>query len=525
MATNDARQKAISELGRLDANQRLAALDLLVKKRKQKSYVKYFEPWTEQRDALIKFTSEVKVFGLLGGNRSGKTILGAFLAVAWALGKEYFRNEPAWEWVKDLPIPEGPKNIWVVGLDFSVLRDVIWHEKLRYGKSHPPFLPTDGTVRDIKEGDFQVFFENGSIITGKSADAGRSKFQGASVDLVWIDEECESDVYDECYQRTVDCGGRILLTLTPLTDINSGIRTPWVFDLYEEFLAGNSDLQFCQLSTLNSPFVPEIEKTRLLEMWAGDPEEGARLYGKFVRRSGLVYPMWDRSKHVIRPFIIPRYWQRIVSIDPAATGTTAAIWLAISEDGDIFGYREYYEREAIVSEHAKSIKIKSGGDPIDIWILDPTWGQQRNAETHKTGAQLWREAGIPVRLPDVGEDYGLNVSREYINATITPNSRHPRFYLIDGCPNFEHEITHYTWDSFTAGPQKGLSKEKPKKRNDHLLNALQYACSLRPRGRKQTQRSKDLDFFGGASSSIDATEWTDGNGIPTFTRRNNASYT
>lgn len=506
----DKREQAIHELSRLPEESRLAALDILEKKRKAKSFIKYFVPWSEQTDALKKFNPTVKVFALLGGNRSGKTILGAFIAVAWALGKDYFKDEPCWEFVKDLPIPDGPKNIWVVGLDFGVLRDVIWHEKLRYGKNHPPFLPDDNKViRKISDGDFQIFFENGSIITGKSADAGREKFQGASVDLIWIDEECEADVYEECYQRTVDCAGKILLTLTPLTDINSGVRTPWVYDLYEESLAGRSDVVFSQLSTLNSPFVPELEKQRLLDMWKGDPEEGARLYGTFVRRSGLVYPMWNSNVHVIKYFPIPRHWQRIVTIDPAATGITAALWIAVDDSGNYYGYREYYEREQIVSEHAKGIKIRCGGDPVDIWLLDPKWGSQRNAETHKTGAQLWREAGIPVRLPDVGDDYGLNVSREYINATSTPLSRHPKFYLIEGCPNFEFEITHYTWDSFAVGPQKGQSKEKPRKRNDHLLNAFQYACTLRLKGKNQRRRQEgEMDFLSSDKPKVNLSSYT-----------------
>lgn len=492
--TYDKRQQAIAEISRLPEAEQIAALDLLIKKRREKSYIRYFEPWAEQLDALKLFTADKKIFGILGGNRSGKTILGAFLAVAWALGKDYFRDEPAWEIVKDLPIPAAPNNIWVVGLDFGAIRDVIWYEKLRHGKSHPPFLPNDGSVRKVSDGDFQVFFENGSLITGKSADSGREKFQGASVDLIWIDEECESDVFDECYQRTVDCAGKIVLTLTPLTDINSGVRTPWVFDLYEEFMAGNKDIQFCQLSTLNSPFVPQEEKERLLHKWTGDPEEGARLYGKFVRKSGLVYPMWNRAQHVVRAFPIPQHWQRIVSIDPAATGVTAAVWIAVDDDGNLWAYREYYEKDQIVSEHAKGIKIRCGGEPVDIWLLDPTWGLQRNAETHKSGAQLWREAGIPVRLPDVGEDFGLNVSREYINATVTPNSRHPKFRVLEGLPNFEFEISHYTWDSYANGPQKGLSKEKPRKRNDHLLNAFQYACALRLSGKRNRRRMAD-DFF------------------------------
>jgi hypothetical protein len=257
-------------------------------------------------------------------------------------------------------------------------------------------------------------------------------------------------------------------------------------------VAGKADIQFCQLSTINSPYVPQDEKDKLIVKWAGDPEEGARLYGRFVRRSGLVYPQWSIARHVVTEFNIPRHWQRIVSIDPAATGVTAAIWIAVSDNGDLYGFREYYERDQIVSEHAKGIIMRSAGEPIDIWLLDPKWGSQRNAETHKTGAQLWRESGIPVRLPDVGEDYGLNVSREYINATVTPNSRHPKFYLFAGNPNFEFEIGHYTWDTFQKGAMKGLAKEKPRKRNDHLVNAFQYACTLRPRGKNSKRREEDF---------------------------------
>ena len=490
--------QALEELQRLQPSEQLEAVKLLQERRIKKNYIRYFKPWEpDQAEALKQFTSNIKVFGLLGGNRSGKTILGAFISVAWCLGKEYFRNEPAWKWVENLPIPAGPVNVWLVGVDFPTLRDVIWHEKLRYGKSHPAFLPDDpAVISNVKDGDFQVFFKNGSILTGKSAEAGRDKFQGASVDLIWIDEECEKDVYDECYQRTIDCSGKILLTQTPLTDINSGVKDPWVFDLYEDWLAGNKGLCFCQLSTINSPFISPKDKEEVLAKWAGTPEEGARLYGKFVRRSGLVYPHWTKATHILKSFPIPRHWTRVVSIDPAATGVTAGLWLAVNPEGDYFAFREYYERERTVSEHAKSLMMMMGGEPVDYWLLDPYWGGQRNAETHKTGAQLYRDAGIPVRLPDVGKDgYAVNVSREYIDATVNPGSRHPKFHIFEGLPNFEHEITHYTWDVFARGEQQGLSKDKPRKRNDHLMNAMQYAMCLRLKGgrRRGDDWSEDLE--------------------------------
>lgn len=478
-----------AELSGLEPREALAILEKLQEKRVEQNFVAYWKPYSQGRQPEIfeKFTPDIKIFGVLGGNRSGKSEVGAAITAAWALGKDYFQDEPGWSWVQGLPIPEPPNTIWVVGLDFPTVRDVLWREKLRFGKDHPGFVPSDPqVVKKTNDSDYQIFFANGSVITCKSADSGREKFQGASVDLIWIDEEPEVEIFDECYQRTVDCAGKILITLTPLIDISSGTRTPWVFDLYEDWKRGQKDIQFISLSVLDNPYVPESEKVKLKEKWAGHVEEGARLYGEFVQRSGLVYPMWDPAKHILRrpPGGVPKGWRRIACIDPAATGTTAVLWAAIAPTGDIHLYREYYERNRVVSDHAKSILILNQGDPVDIWLIDPKWGTQRNAETHKTNMQLYRDAGIPVRLAQVGEDYGLNASREYLQATVIETASHPRLYAYDTLSHFKFEITHYVWDFFAQGEQKGLSKDKPRKRDDHLMNAMQYICAMHPHGRR-----------------------------------------
>lgn len=478
---------ALEQLKRFDKEEQLAILDALSNKQKQENFARFWVPQDQQVTHFTQFTKDIKVFGILGGNRSGKTEEGAFLALAWALGKKYFEGFPAYDLVKDLPIPEPPVNVWIVGLDYGLLKNVIWFEKLRQGRNHPPLLPRDSDiVKKVVDGEFQVYFSNGSIVTGKSADSGRDKFQGASVDLVWIDEECEADVFDECYQRTADCAGKLLLTLTPLTDVASGVKTPWVFNLYEDMLRGQKDIKFVKLNVLKNPYVPDEEKLKLVEKWRGNFEETARLFGDFIQRSGMVYPLWKRSVHVIEPRALPRQWRRLVSIDPAATGTTAAIWAAVEPGTDhLYLYREYYKSNQIVSDHAKDILTMNGNDPIDIWLIDPKWGTQRNNETHKTGLQLYRENGIPVRLADISfEDYGLNESREYITATTVSTSRHPKVFVFPDLKNFIFEIEHYVWDFYARGDQKGLSKDKPLKRNDHLMNAFQYLAAMKPRGRR-----------------------------------------
>lgn len=437
-------------------------------------------------EEFSKFTSDIKIYAMLGGNRSSKTERGAFLAVAWLMGKDYFLNEPAWKYVKDLPIPTHGVNVWAVGLDFSVIADVIWREKLRSGHKHPGLLPRTPCplITRISDSSFQVEVDvdgRKSILTCKSADSGREKFQSASVDLAWIDEEIDAEVFDEIYQRTSDCAGKILLTMTPLNDIGSAAKTPWVYDLYKSWKAGQKDVYFSNLNTLENPFIPDDEKEKLKVKWAGHPEERARLYGEFIQRAGLVYPQFNWEKHSIKPFHIPSDWKRIASIDPAATGPNACLWMAVRPSGDIIVYREYLESNKIVSEHSKDILVRNGGDKVDIWLIDPFWGAARQAENHKQGFQLWKEAGLPVRLAPRAEDFGRDTLAEYLSASIDATARHPKIFFFNTLHETKAELETYVWDYVSKGPMKGLSKGKPAKRNDHLVNALQYAVSLKPK--------------------------------------------
>jgi phage terminase large subunit-like protein len=492
---------ALQALANLPTEQQELALMAFEEKRKNKHYAKYWACDPDEKCQRFfdqieldfqKLTKDIKIYAILGGNRSSKTERGAFLAASYLLGKDYFRDESSWRYVRDLPIPEHGVNVWAVGLDYSVIRDVIWNEKLRRGHRHPGLLPAlpNEIITRCSDSDLQVTAEvNGRVshLTCKSAESGAEKFQSASVDLLWIDEECEEDVFNEAYQRTVDCGGKIILTLTPLGDISSGARKPWVYDLYKEFKQGRKDVIFISLSTLDNPYIPEEEKVALKQKWAGHPEEKARLYGEFIQRSGLVYDNWTPAVHSVKPFSIPRDWKRIVSIDPAATGPTAAVWGAVDPMwNNVYLYRDYYEKNKIVSEHAKDILIRNGHDQIDIWLIDPKWGTQRNAETHKNGMQLYRENGIPCRLANPGEDYGLAVMREYLAATLDKTSRHPKVFVFDTLKTWVWEIEQYTWATYGKGDLKGTTKDKPTKRNDHLMNATQYLLSLRPKARRNT---------------------------------------
>src|ERR1700674_4310655 len=54
----------------------------------------------------------------------------------------------------------------------------------------------------------------GSLILG--TERGREKFQGTGREVVWLDEECKTDIYFECLTRTNETGGIVYMTFTPL---------------------------------------------------------------------------------------------------------------------------------------------------------------------------------------------------------------------------------------------------------------------------------------------------------------------
>jgi phage terminase large subunit-like protein len=147
---------------------------------------------------------KAKIRFLVGSNRSGKSEIGAVdVEIRAGIGMPAALKD---EYPQDL-IRHG--EYWVTSLDFPSSRDITQKKIFK-------FCP----VREIKvfNKEFRVLTTEtaGSEIGFKSADSGRSKFQGTSKMGIWNDEECPEDVWDEEYMRTTDCEGWMSLTFTPI---------------------------------------------------------------------------------------------------------------------------------------------------------------------------------------------------------------------------------------------------------------------------------------------------------------------
>jgi phage terminase large subunit-like protein len=64
-----------------------------------------------------------------------------------------------------------------------------------------------------------------SVLGFKSYDQGRAKWQGATLDFVWFDEEPPEDVYIEGLTRTNATGGIVWITMTPLQGMTALLQS------------------------------------------------------------------------------------------------------------------------------------------------------------------------------------------------------------------------------------------------------------------------------------------------------------
>jgi phage terminase large subunit-like protein len=399
---------------------------------------------------------------VFGGNRSGKTECGAVECVYMARGIHPYRENR-----KDT---QG----WVVSLSQQVQRDVAQKKILRYLRkdwidevvmlSGRKDAPESGVIDFIR---VKNVFGGVSVIGFKSCDQGREKFQGASLDYVWFDEEPPQDIYVECRMRVMDRKGDIFATMTPLKGLTF---------VYNEIFLNRTDdkeiwYEFMQWS--DNPYLDK-EEVQGLEGCMDERTLQSRKYGKFGASEGLVYPEFDESIHVIEPFPIPKEWQDNISIDPGLNNPLSAHWYAVDFDDNVYVVFEHYEAGRDIDYHAQAIqnicerlgwKRDSRGR---ICALIDSAAKQRTLSGVQSVAELFYERGILVN-PDVEKDLfsGIAQVKSYLNR----DNRLPNLYIFNSCVHLISELKGYVWGS----------GDLPKKVNDHSLDEMRYYLMSRPK--------------------------------------------
>lgn len=94
--------------------------------------------------------------------------------------------------------------------------------------------------------------------------------------------------------------------------------------------------------------------------------------GNFDTFEGQYFIEWDYDKHTVQPFKIPENWKRFRAYDHGRSAPACCLWIALDYDGNVYVYRELYQKGQNVDELAGQIVSLSEGENYEYSVADPS---------------------------------------------------------------------------------------------------------------------------------------------------------
>lgn len=220
------------------------------------------------------------------------------------------------------------------------------------------------------------------------------------------------------------------------------------------------------------------------------------IMGSFDAFEGMVYPEFRRDIHVVSPFKLPDNWTRVVGIDHGYRNPTAWVWGAVDNDGNIYIYREFYQKEWLIEEictgHKQKnepgvmqlMKVGDKYEKITDARIDPSTKAARNEKNGRkySDFDIYQE-NLPSDFPLFIANNEVSPGIDRVKTFLKPDARtgKPRLYIFSTCSNLIEEMTKYRYRELSAA-QIGRQNEKedPYKHDDHAVDALRYLIMAQP---------------------------------------------
>ena len=312
--------------------EKLELVRLLEEKERRLKYnrLKHYKPQKKQ----IMFHNATEPDVCLGaGNQLGKTFSAAH-DIAYHMTGLY----PDW-WTGDRY--KKPPMFWIGGKTIEVIRDSMqklllgdWAKEDDLGSGAIPRALLLNVVNrmGIKGAvdSFVVRHASGgeSKATFKSYDTGREKWQAATLDAVYFDEEPPADIYSEGRTRTNkgQLGNKTRLTFTPLLGMTDVVR-----QFYQNPKINQRLIQF---TILEAEHYTEEEKQTIIDGYP-EHEREARANGIPILGSGRIFITPENKIKEPHIDLIPNHWALLNGLDFGWDHPQAAAQIAWDRDEDV----------------------------------------------------------------------------------------------------------------------------------------------------------------------------------------------
>ena len=439
--------------------------------RKRYNKIDFYDPYPYQLN-FHETGSEANQRLLMAANRIGKSYCGAAemayhvtgLYPKWWNGRRFKQPIVAWaggvsnETTRDivqfelLGSPDDPEAFGSGAIPRSC---IIKTER----KPGVPNAKSMSLIKHVSGGNSSLFF--------KAYEMGVDKWQGRSVDCVWLDEEPSRELYSQAVTRTLDRRGMVYMTFTP----ENGM-TETVASFMNRLQSGQSltnatwDDASERIMSMKgeSGHLSEAVMDQILSSYSPHERE-MRRYGRPSIGSGLVFPL-SEDKILIDPIHIEEHWPRIAAIDFGWDHPTAVVWCAIDRDTDTFYiYDCYRASKASPAVHAEIIRSR----PNFVPIAYPHDGNRRDSMGNPGLADQYRNLGCNFLLEHfsnpaaLGENKGSNSIEEGLMAMLQ-SMENDKFKVFSPLSDWFEEFRMY---------HRKQNKVVPIR--DDLLSASRYA--------------------------------------------------
>jgi phage terminase large subunit-like protein len=408
--------------------------------------------------------SPVQVRALFGGNRCGKTTCGGmeFLFHITGIYPDWYPKEQRYAYpIKGRIVARDyQKGVGEVIIPF--LEEWLDMSLVKRKIRNPLGIPVKWILK------------NGSVFDILTYEQSVEAFEGWKGHIAWFDEPPPRDKYIATLRGLVDYKGRVWLTLTPLNQ-------PWIYD---EIYTRNEPKRVFVVTAdirdnphLTEDAVSEFEKSLTEE------EKEARLHGRFLHLTGLVYKEFNPDIHICEPPIVKPAWTRYMSIDPHERMPTAVMWLAVDNNDNHWVYDELWLADMDIEQIAHAIHVQEGELKPRIRLIDP----HNDKENQIAGGFNIRKELMKhgVYCERANSDPMLGKSR--IRQALKPRyssiykTEIPQLRISRNCTQTIYEFQHYIWDEYRRNRDEFESKDVAKKQHDHLMDCLRYLYNHDPR--------------------------------------------
>lgn len=453
-------------ISQVEEKKKLLAKQVLLElnRRKREEKIRYWKPHPQQ-EKFVRSKAATRL--VLGGNRAGKSESGCIEAISHALGCRWYLSPDDPDYKIDIKVPNFGR---VCGEDY---RNHIGNVIIPKLKEWVPKGELEAIKKNPQGIEVMWVFKNGSTIELMTYEQDADKFEGSDNDWIWFDEPPPRAIYIAATRGLIDRNGKCWFTMTPLKE--AWIKNE-IWDKQKDPVYSIEGFIFTTFDNigygLTQGAVDKFERQLTSE------EKQARLHGKFLHLSGLVYPEFDYSKHVVKPFEIPKDWPIFIAIDPHPRTPHAVMFMAVDPQGTKYVFDELF-RACLIEELAAYIRAKLGNRRAKAVLIDPS-SIAPNPVTGVTIQKEFTKYGIfPIPASKELSD-GIHRVKKALSSPIP--GMPPEVYFFPRCKETIFEFNNYVWDEWRGRTQQYRDpKNRPRDKDDHMMENLYRLLLYNPR--------------------------------------------